>query len=1083
MCLCIQTIVNFNPLVSFTAENDAPIEVINIIEESLQDITYNTVIETDEIESVADVSQDISNESEEVPAEDHSVEEEDFDTSYHEYDGENSESIPDFENGQAEHTESESLEPIPEVEQGQSEHIESESLEPIPEVEQGQSEHIESESLEPIPEVEQGQSEHIESESLEPIPEVEHGQSEHLESESLTTHDAVEDSGYTHELYGHIRLPQSIRPTFYDIWVFPHMYGPDPELFSYDCETIIHINCIENTSVVILHSVDNHVIDWNITDKPQGSKQGRLYYNYDKEMIEFYVGFTMVAGHKYILTIRTNSSLSNSLRGLYYSPYNDGNVTKYILTTMMEPTDARRVFPCFDEPDFKAVFIFEIKRKPEVTSVANLPKRLTIGPDEDGYYTDIFDQPQTVPMSTYLVAFAIGELGFLESSVNNITFRTISRKSAINQTRYALDIGMKFMEFFEDYFQIPYSLPKEDMIAVPTMSFSGMEHWGLITYRESAMLYEEGVSSLDDKEWITIITAHEIAHQWFGNLVSPYWWDDLWLNEGFATYMMYLAVDRVFPEWNMINKLIVDFRGVQNVMNTDDHILSHPVYVSVNDPVEITQIFDLISYAKGGSVIRMMNFFLGEDTFRKGLTRFLKTYTFKTATHLDLWKSLSEQAVIDNHKNSDVMAVMNNWILEENFPVVMVTKKDDVTLELTQSAFLRNAEQRSMRSNITWKIPFVYTTNLDGNFDQTYEDIHWLEGKTMTVTDQNLKDSTWIIGNVQQYGFYRVNYDVALWEAILDQLMTNHTVIHPINRAQIINDAWNLARAGMLDFKIALRTFDYLDSETDFVPWSAAIREIKNLKSSLLMSSVYGAFENFMRTRIKKAYLDSAGSTNHYKRIQYTLIANEACKYGLEDCIKDATETFEAWMADSNLRINPDLKESIYCTGVKYGGYRAWHVVLQRYKISQSTSEKRFLMNALTCTDKPWIFNKLADIVMETDTFLKTDGAIIIINMFKSSIGRLLKLPFLDKHWSTVLETYREDINLLTNIVEAITRTVSSELELKMVLEFLVEKEKSATRTKLIEGIYKMQAETNNNQLDAVEKWLRVNYDLDVSPS
>lgn len=857
----------------------------------------------------------------------------------------------------------------------------------------------------------------------------------------------TEEATVTWPLYRDIRLPNTVRPILYEVTLTPHIYYGDPTEFWFESDTMIHVNTSTDTDMIYIHSVDHAVQNVSLTDvEANETCPGYTWVrqNTNREMLEIKSACTLTAGREYILHINSTSSMSESLRGFYYSPYKEGYQTKYIFTTMMEPTDARRVFPCFDEPDFKALFTFKIRRQRHLTAVTNLPRRTTLGPDlinGTEYYTDVFDDHGGVMMSTYLVAVAVGELESLNSSVNGTLFRTWSRRGTVNKTRYALEMGIKFMEFFENYFQIPYSLPKEDMLAVPTMSFSGMEHWGLITYRENSLFYEEGVSALTDMEWTTVLIAHEIAHQWFGNLVSPYWWDDLWLNEGFATYMMFLAVDRVMPSWNLINKLITDVRGVHMAMGVDDVVTSHPVYVAVYDPVEINRIFDLISYAKGGALIRMMNFFLGEETFRQGLTHYLKKFSYKTATHNDLWNALSEQAQLDNVTCQDVKSIMDEWILEENFPVVTVTRIDDVTLELNQSAFLQTEEGRRNRSEVHWKIPFVYTTDVESNFNKEFDDIAWLIEDSLRVTDPLLANASWIIGNVQQYGFYRVNYETDNWHAIVNQLLKDHSVIHSINRAQIINDAWNLASAGLLDFSIALSTLDYLDMETDYVPWRAALRAFSYVRTALQLTPIYGRFQSYMKKKLTRVYYDSVEATEHYDRLEYTLIAENACEYEMPACIQDATDRFIAWENDDNISIDPDLKDIVYCTGVRTKGYEAWNLVFRRFLQEQSTTEKRFLLHALTCVDQPWMIISLADTAMTTSEFSKTERVDLLIYLSTSPVGRLLSWVILEDNWDFILKEYGEDVNLLSGIIDSVTKSYNTESERRRVENFIKDRE------------------------------------------
>ena len=228
-------------------------------------------------------------------------------------------------------------------------------------------------------------------------------------------------------------------------------------------------------------------------------------------------------------------------------------------------------------------------------------------------------------MSTYLVAFAVTRFGYEEGqkdrrTKNNVVFRTWARKDALDQVSYATEIGPKLLQYFEDYFKVPYPLPKQDQIALPGKP-GAMENWGLITYTEQYLLYKSGVSALEDKQLIALVVSHELSHQWFGNLVTPTWWTDLWLNEGFASYAMFLGVDAIHPELKIMEYFMID--TFQDVLTTDALETSHPISIPVGHPDEIAEIFDKISYHKGASIIRMMDHFLSTKTFQNGLTNYL----------------------------------------------------------------------------------------------------------------------------------------------------------------------------------------------------------------------------------------------------------------------------------------------------------------------------------------------------------------------------------------------------------------------------------------------------------------------------
>lgn len=239
----------------------------------------------------------------------------------------------------------------------------------------------------------------------------------------------------------------------------------------------------------------------------------------------------------------------------------------------------------------------------------------------DEYVWDVYEE--SVPMSTYLVAFVVSKFGYEISPQygNNVMFRIWARKDALDQIAYAKEMGPKMLKYFEDYFNVSYPLPKQDMIAIPDFSAGAMENWGLITYRETALLFKPGVSAIGSKQRIATVISHELAHQWFGNLVTPSWWTDLWLNEGFASYVEYLGVEAAQPELKLLEQF--QYLDLQSVLRIDALETSHPISIPVGHPDEINEIFDRISYAKGASIIRMMDHFLSEETFRKGLTNYL----------------------------------------------------------------------------------------------------------------------------------------------------------------------------------------------------------------------------------------------------------------------------------------------------------------------------------------------------------------------------------------------------------------------------------------------------------------------------
>merc|ERR1719376_197747 len=427
-----------------------------------------------------------------------------------------------------------------------------------------------------------------------------------------------------------IRLPRSIRPDKYVVRLQPFINGN----FTIKGYMEMHFAVLEPTSNVTLHMADILTLNDTVQVTKAGSSTPLdiiSSHSYDN-LREWYVlslSSPLERGN-YTVALSFWGLLNDKLKGFYRSQYTDaaGEVTR-LATTQFQPTDARRAFPCLDEPALKAVFDVSLARQTNMTAISNMPRLTTRPiPGEPGWVWDHFDM--TVPMSTYLLAFVVSDFSHVNSSDgNSVLFRVWTREEALGQSAYSLKIGPPILAWFENYFDIPFPLPKQDMIAIPDFSAGAMENWGLITYRETAMLYDPLVSAARNKQRVAVVVSHELAHQWFGDLVTPSWWTDLWLNEGFASYLENLGVDAVEPTWKMEEQFVIN--DLHSVFSLDCLESSHPISIPVGHPDEISEIFDGISYNKGASIIRMMNHFLGESTLRKGLTNYLRHFSYDSA--------------------------------------------------------------------------------------------------------------------------------------------------------------------------------------------------------------------------------------------------------------------------------------------------------------------------------------------------------------------------------------------------------------------------------------------------------------------
>ena len=436
--------------------------------------------------------------------------------------------------------------------------------------------------------------------------------------------------------------------------------------------------------------------------------------------------------------------------------------------------------------------------------------------------------------------------------------------------------------------------------------------------------YCPGVSADLDKEYVADVVAHELAHQWFGDLVTMEWWTDLWLNEGFAAYTEFIGTDLVLPEVKFLDRFLPD--NLHPALSLDSLLSSHPISIEVNDPVEINQIFDTISYKKGSSVIRMMANFLGLDTFNQGVAKYLHGNAYSNANQDTLWRYLTEAAVEAGVflEGNTVKQVMDTWTLQTGYPLVTVDLTAGV-VTASQARFLLNPEAEAEEENLWW-VPVSHCSP-GGDWDTTAPRVWLPPTSDSLVFVVDLPSDAPIIVNVKQTGFYRVNYNQANWELISAQLQTDLKGIHLMNRAQLLDDAFNVAQAGILAYPVALEQTLYLGQEMEFLPWKAALTGFSYLATMLRRTAGYGAYKGYLVSALEPLYSRLGYEEVPGEPVVDALLRGDLlatlCSLGHTDCVSRSVQLLEDWRStgdpDTHNPIPANVLSTALCTGGQCG--------------------------------------------------------------------------------------------------------------------------------------------------------------------
>ena len=772
------------------------------------------------------------------------------------------------------------------------------------------------------------------------------------------------------------RLPRDVLPRRYELELEPRLAES-----RYEGTVAITVEVVSPSRTIVLNALGLEVRSARIVTPGGRHHTGAVELDRAEQRLSVTFPDDLPAGSGYRLHLVFAGVLDEGLRGFYRSTFRgDDGVDQIIATTQFEPADARRAFPCWDEPDFKATFAITLVVDEELTAISNEEVRSVEGLG-DGRKRVTF--AETMVMSTYLVAFVVGPYALTDPvMVDDVPLRIIALPARSHLTGHAAEVASHAVRFLSRYFEIPYPGGKLDHIAVPDFAFGAMENLGCVTYRENALLADPARASHLELQRIATVVAHETAHMWFGDLVTMKWWNGIWLNEAFATFMELTTTEAFRPEWQVWTAFGA---GKSAALVTDGLKATRPVEFPVRRPEDVESMFDVLTYQKGGAVLRMLEQYLGPETFRKGINHYLTTHAYGNTETTDLWDA------IEDVSGEPVRAIMDSWIQQPGYPIIFVEMgREPGSVSLRQQRFLYDGTAGAEQ----WAVPINFRASVGGT----------VQRQRLLLDDANASLAfegplDWLVVNDGAWGFYRVRYSSELWERLRAGGVT--AILDPLERLGLVIDTWAALVAGMADLDELVSVLESVSDDVDPDVWGAISAVLASMEA-IAGDEDRDAVQRFVRRIAAPAWArlgwDPAPGESRRLATARARVLSVLGLVGRDgDLRQEASSRFARFLADPS-SLAPDVVAVASRITVSAGGEPEWSLMLDQFREAEVPQDKLRYLDALADTDDPALRAATLDLAL-TPEVRTQDAPFLISSAMAKAAGGQQTWEWVVSHW------------------------------------------------------------------------------------